>query len=105
MRTSCENCHAQGYSEMLDQWQKEVTAQVASIKGKIESFKQTLQDLKRVEGRGENEELIKSALNFSEIRLNLVEKDGSQGGHNYTLISKMLEEANLKLDQTRQMIQ
>jgi nitrate/TMAO reductase-like tetraheme cytochrome c subunit len=105
VRTSCENCHAQGYSEMLDEWQKEVTARVASIKGKIESLQKTLQDLKGTKERNENEELVKSALNFSEIRLNLVEKDGSQGGHNYTLISKMLEEANSKLDQTRQMIQ
>jgi hypothetical protein len=105
VKTSCEDCHGEGYSEMMDQWQEEVTTQVALIKGKIERLKQTLEDLKRSKGNKETEELVKSALSFSEMRWNLVEKDGSGGGHNYALISKMLEEANLKLDETKQLIQ
>lgn len=104
VRASCENCHDEGYTEMMDQWQKEVNARVDSIKRKIESLKEALGTLERSKGYKETEELLKSALEFSEMRLNLVEKDGSEGGHNYTLISKMLEEAALKLENTERLV-
>ncbi|MFQ6032096.1 MAG: cytochrome c3 family protein [Candidatus Zixiibacteriota bacterium] len=104
VKTSCENCHDESYSEIMDQWQEEVTAQVALIKGKINWMRRILQDLKISRSNKETEELVKSALSFSEMRVNLLEKDGSQGGHNYTLIPKMLEDANLKLEESRQLI-
>lgn len=105
VRGGCENCHGEGYSEMMDQWQQEVNSRVESITRKIENLKESLAALKRSKGDEKTEESLQSALEFSEMRLNLVKKDGSKGGHNYTLISKMLEEADLKLKEVEQRIQ
>lgn len=94
VRAGCGNCHDESYAEMMDQWQSDVEDRVDSIRGKIESLRKIQ---RRWEGSKETREFLKSALEFSEIRLILVEKDGSRGAHNYMLISQMLEEAALKL--------
>jgi formate-dependent nitrite reductase cytochrome c552 subunit len=94
VRAGCENCHDETYSEMMDQWQRDITARVDSLREKIESLKKIQKSSKATE---EILEFLKSALKFSEIRLILVERDGSRGVHNYPLISQMLEEAALKL--------
>jgi hypothetical protein len=94
VRTACESCHDDSYAEIMDQWQSDVEARVDSLRRKIESLRKTQ---KRSKGSKETLEFLKSALEFSEIRLILVEKDGSRGAHNYMLISQMLEEAALKL--------
>ena len=105
MRSGCENCHGEGYSEIMDQWQEEVKTQVDLINLKVKNLKETLQSLRKSKTNKETEELLELALEFTELRLNLVEKDGSQGGHNFALISKMLEDASLKLKDIEQLIQ
>ncbi len=102
VRASCETCHGEGYPEMMDQWQSEVETRMDSIRGKIETVKKMQ---KRWKGNKETLEFLKSALKFSEMRLNLVEKDGSRGAHNYMLISQMLEDAALKLKNLDQLAQ
>ncbi|MGB2989507.1 MAG: hypothetical protein WBC98_06070 [Candidatus Zixiibacteriota bacterium] len=102
VREACGNCHDENYAEMMDQWQEEVSAQINSIKGKIENLKEALDRSKESQ---ETEESLRSALEYSEVRLSLVEKDGSQGGHNYVLISEMLEDAASRLEDAEQLIQ
>jgi hypothetical protein len=100
-RAACESCHDESYAEMMDQWQEGVSAQINSIKRKIENLKQVLD---RSEGSKDAQQLLRSALEYSEARLNLVEKDGSKGGHNYALISEMLEDAASRLENTEELV-
>ncbi len=101
VRDACENCHDEGYAEMMDQRQEEVNTKIISLREKIENLKRTLD---RFEGDEETEKLLRSALEFSEKRLSLVQRDGSKGEHNYDLISKILEDAALRLEDSKLLI-
>ncbi len=100
-RAACESCHDKSYAEVMDQWQEEVNAQVNSIRNRAETLKKALD---RSKGNKETQELLRSALEYSEARLRLVEKDGTEGGHNYGLISEMLEDAASRLDNAEQLV-
>jgi hypothetical protein len=97
---SCIGCHDPSYSDTVSQWQKGINAQITSLEVKIERRQKSLLDLKDKKGNAEKEASLKSALDFSITRINLVKQDGSRGGHNYLLITRMLEEARSKLDET-----
>jgi nitrate/TMAO reductase-like tetraheme cytochrome c subunit len=93
-RTSCENCHQRGYSETMDQWQGEIQDRVDSIRAAMDGLRERE---KSYPGNREILESISSALEFSETRLTMVQRDGSRGVHNYQLISRMLDQASAKL--------
>jgi len=80
VKETCVQCHETRYGEMTDEWQKEVSGQMKSLKHSLEARRVQKQKMEAPAGKVEE-------------ALRAIDEDKSKGVHNFIYAKKLMSEA------------
>ena len=86
--TSCQNCHEEGYDELLTEWQESIKIMLTAIDGILQNI-----------DRNAIDDALRGQLQELEMIVDAVHEDGSFGVHNYIAIDELLTHVKDKLEQ------
>ena len=92
LKKTCVECHGQGYDDMTQKWQKEVSDRMKRLKLSIEPLKSRKKLIPNPE-KNKVEALTREV----EALMKAVEEDESKGVHNFTYAQRLISEAEEKI--------
>jgi hypothetical protein len=96
VKKTCVQCHETRYSEMTDEWQKEISDQMKRLKHSLGVLRVTQKRVPELEKRK-----MESLTRKVEEALKAIEEDKSKGVHNFIYAKRLMSEAERRVRATQ----